>query len=87
VLPEGTCARLDSHTWQAPKIFDWLKRHGRIEPAEMHRTFNCGIGMVLVVAKDDIKATLDILASSGVEAWEIGSIAAREAGGPPVVVV
>jgi phosphoribosylformylglycinamidine cyclo-ligase len=87
VLPEGTCARLDSHTWQAPKIFDWLKRHGRIEPAEMHRTFNCGIGMALVVGKGEVKAALDTLAACGVDAWEIGAIAAREANGPQVVVV
>jgi phosphoribosylformylglycinamidine cyclo-ligase len=53
----------------------------------MHRTFNCGIGMVLVVAKGDVKAALDVLASSGVDAWEIGSIVGREANGPQVVVV
>jgi phosphoribosylformylglycinamidine cyclo-ligase len=87
VLPEKACANLDSQRWKAPKIFDWLQRHGRIQPDEMRRTFNCGIGMVLVVARGDVKATLDMLAGSAVEASEIGAIAEREANGPRVVVV
>ena len=87
VLPENTCARLESQRWKAPKIFDWLQRHGRIEPAEMHRTFNCGIGMVLVVARTDVKTTLDVLAGCGVDASEIGAIVEREGNGAQVVVV
>ena len=53
----------------------------------MHRTFNCGIGMVLVVAQGDVKETLDVLAANGAEEFEVGSIVARESGGPQTVVV
>jgi phosphoribosylformylglycinamidine cyclo-ligase len=87
VLPADVCARLDRRTWPRQKVFDWLKRNGNLEDAEMHRTFNCGIGMVLVVSKADVRATLDGLAAFGTESYEIGAIVAREAGGPQTVVV
>ncbi len=87
VLPPGTCAVIDRSRWPRLKIFDWLKRNGNLEDAEMHRTFNCGIGMVLVVAPSDARQALDNLASLGVEAYEIGAIAARDADGPQTVVV
>jgi phosphoribosylformylglycinamidine cyclo-ligase len=61
VLPENTCARLESTRWPRLPIFDWLQKHGHIEQAEMHRTFNCGIGMVLIVAKADAAATIATL--------------------------
>ena len=53
----------------------------------MHRTFNCGIGMVVVVARNELKTALDVLAGLGVEAAEIGAIVEREGNGPQVVVV
>ena len=87
VLPENTCARLESTRWPRLPIFDWLQKHGHIEQAEMHRTFNCGIGMVLVVAKADAAETLAILQSGGVDAYEIGAIAKRQEGEPQTVVV
>jgi phosphoribosylformylglycinamidine cyclo-ligase len=87
VLPEKACARLESQRWRMPKIFDWLQRQGRIADDEMRRTFNCGIGMVLVVARGDVKAALDMLSASGMDAFEIGAIVEREANGPQVVVV
>ena len=87
VLPETVCAQLEARRWPRPKIFDWLKRHGNLEDAEMYRTFNCGIGMALVVAKGDVKAAIDGLAEFGVEAFEIGAIVARAAGGAQTVVV
>ena len=87
VLPPSTCAVIDRSRWPRQKIFDWLKRNGNLEDAEMHRTFNCGIGMVLVVAPSDAKQALENLAGLGVEAYEIGAIAARDADGPQTVVV
>jgi phosphoribosylformylglycinamidine cyclo-ligase len=87
VLPESTCARLEKARWPRPAIFDWLQRTGNIEEAEMHRTFNCGIGMAMVVAAEDAKAAIDALASHGVEAFEIGAIVEREPGAPQTVVV
>ena len=87
VLPENACAHLDTHRWPRPAIFDWLQRKGHIETAEMHRTFNCGIGMTLVVAAADVKATIEALADGGAEAFEIGSIVERKAGEPQTIVV
>jgi phosphoribosylformylglycinamidine cyclo-ligase len=86
VLPEDTCARLERSRWPSPPIFDWLQKQGRIEDREMTRTFNCGIGMALVVSREMAAQALATLTDSGVEAYEIGEIAAREAGGPQTVV-
>ena len=86
VIPEKLAARLEASRWPRPAIFDWLQKHGNIDEAEMQRTFNCGLGMVAVVAKADAKAALDALAAEGVEAWEVGSIVKREAGAPQAVV-
>ena len=87
VLPESVAARLDSARWTRPAIFGWLQKMGNIENAEMHRTFNCGIGMAMVVPKAEARAALDSLASHGVEAFEIGAIVARDPGAPQTVVV
>ncbi|HET9652466.1 MAG TPA: phosphoribosylformylglycinamidine cyclo-ligase [Usitatibacter sp.] len=86
VLPENACAQLDAARWPRPKIFDWLQKEGKVDEAEMQRTFNCGIGMVLVVSKNEAQATLEVLAAHGVEAFEIGSIVARAPGGPQTLV-
>jgi phosphoribosylformylglycinamidine cyclo-ligase len=87
VLPDNVCARLDSTRWTQPAIFAWLKRMGNIESAEMHRTFNCGIGMAMVVPKAEAKAAIDALALYGVEAFEIGAIVPRQPDAPQTVVV
>jgi phosphoribosylformylglycinamidine cyclo-ligase len=87
VLPANACAKLDSSLWKRPAIFDWLQRHGHIDNAEMERTFNCGIGMVLVVAKGDVPAALEAFREQGTEAAVIGEIVGREEGQPQTVVV
>jgi phosphoribosylformylglycinamidine cyclo-ligase len=87
VLPEAVAARLDSASWPMPAVFRWLKKQGNIEDAEMHRTFNCGIGMVLVVSPVEAKLAIDTLAAHGVEAFEIGKIVARPEGMHQTVVV
>ncbi len=87
VLPENVCARLELGRWPRPAIFEWLQRKGSIEDAEMQRTFNCGLGMVLVVAAEDAKATIDALAENGAEAFEVGAIVERKAGQPQTIVV
>jgi phosphoribosylformylglycinamidine cyclo-ligase len=87
VLPENVSARLETARWPRPAIFEWLQRKGHIEDAEMQRTFNCGLGMVLIVAKEDAKATIDALAEHGAEAFEVGAIVERKAGEPQTTVV
>ncbi|MGD8515060.1 MAG: phosphoribosylformylglycinamidine cyclo-ligase [Granulosicoccaceae bacterium] len=74
VLPANATATIDTASWQRPAIFDWLQEHGGIEDAEMYRTFNCGVGMVLCVAPDDVEQTLQILAAQGEQASVIGRI-------------
>ncbi len=56
MLPPGVQARLDASRWPRPPIFDWLQQHGNVADAEMHRVFNCGIGMVVVVAAERRRA-------------------------------
>jgi phosphoribosylformylglycinamidine cyclo-ligase len=87
VLPEAVAARIDSSRWEMPAIFRWLRKQGNIEEAEMHRTFNCGIGMVLIVSKAESKLAVQTLADNGVEAFEIGSIVQRPPGSHQTVVV
>ena len=73
VLPDNVIARIDQ-PWPRPTVFDWLEQQARIEPLEMIRTFNCGIGMVICVAEADQTKTLASLAASGEQAWPIGRI-------------
>ena len=80
MLPDGVAARLHRDAWPRPAIFDWLQRHGNVADAEMHRVFNCGIGMALVVAVRDVERALSQLAEHGERAFLIGDIVAREPG-------
>jgi phosphoribosylformylglycinamidine cyclo-ligase len=86
MLPEGMQARLARSAWTRPAIFDWLQRHGNVDDDEMHRVFNCGIGMVLVVAAKDADRTVQLLDAAGERAQRIGGIVARPAGEPACVV-
>jgi phosphoribosylformylglycinamidine cyclo-ligase len=87
VLPANTAARLEKARWPRPAVFDWLQSQGNVPEAEMHRTFNCGIGMVLVMAKEHAPAAIAMLGSHGVPAREVGSIVARTGDAPQTVVV
>ena len=80
VLPQNVCAVLHRRTWQRPAIFDWLQQHGNVEDAEMHRVFNCGIGMVVIVAAQDAPQALEAFAAQGETCAVIGSIATRTPG-------
>ncbi|HMM46770.1 MAG TPA: phosphoribosylformylglycinamidine cyclo-ligase [Thiobacillaceae bacterium] len=84
-LPSGVAAKLDPTSWSRPPIFDWLEQSGDIEPAEMLRTFNCGIGLCLVVAAADAPAAKAHLEAAGETVWQIGEIVARPEGAEPVI--
>jgi phosphoribosylformylglycinamidine cyclo-ligase len=86
VLPEGVQARLDRTAWPRPPIFDWLQRHGNVEDAEMHRVFNCGIGMAIVVAAADAERAQRSLAAAGEAVYRIGDVVPRPAGAAATVV-
>lgn len=74
VMPEYTQASIDTQSWEMPAIFEWLKTQGNIAHSEMHRTFNCGIGLVIAVAADDVDTALKVLAEQGEQASVIGTI-------------
>ncbi|HEY3460247.1 MAG TPA: AIR synthase-related protein, partial [Casimicrobiaceae bacterium] len=87
MLPDNVQARLDRARWPRPPIFAWLQHSGNVTDDEMHRVFNCGIGMVLAVAAKDVDVTIRALVASGEVAYDIGEIVARPDGAPPAVVV
>ena len=87
VLPEGVTAELKKSAWPRPPLFDWLQKEGGVPDAEMHRVFNCGIGMVVVVAERDAVAAISLLSAAGEAAYRIGSIRARAVGEAQTVVV
>jgi phosphoribosylformylglycinamidine cyclo-ligase len=74
VLPKNLDAEIDTTTWQQGPVFDFLQEHGNIETAEMRRTFNCGVGMIVVVQANDAARAIDLLAKNGESAWQIGRI-------------
>jgi len=86
-LPENTQAVLEAKAWTRPFVFDWLQAHGKVADAEMHRVFNCGIGMTVVVSAADADAVAAKLAAGGEQVWRIGRIEARPAGAAQTIVV
>jgi phosphoribosylformylglycinamidine cyclo-ligase len=78
VLPDDTRAVLDLASWTRPPVFDWLQSKGGIEDAEMLRTFNCGIGMVVAVDAEDLDQALERLRVGGEDARVIGQIEAGQ---------
>lgn len=74
VLPDQLSARIDLTAWSRPPIFSWLQQHGAIARDEMLRTFNCGVGMLVVVAAEDETAALAGLEAAGETATVIGEI-------------
>jgi phosphoribosylformylglycinamidine cyclo-ligase len=87
VLTAGTQAVIDTGSWQRPPIFDWLQQHGNIDDAEMWRTFNCGVGMVVCVPAEAAEAALTQLNDAGETAWRIGVIETGAADAQPQVVL
>ena len=74
ILHHDVTAEIDTSSWHQGPVFDFIEEHGGIETAEMRRTFNCGVGMVIVVSAADEARALDILAGNGESAWPIGRI-------------
>jgi phosphoribosylformylglycinamidine cyclo-ligase len=87
MLQPGLQARLTRASWTRPAIFSWLQRHGSVADDEMHRVFNCGIGMALVVAAEHVDRAIKVLADAGEDALRIGTIVPLPAGERPTVVV
>ncbi|MFA6970636.1 MAG: phosphoribosylformylglycinamidine cyclo-ligase [Gallionella sp.] len=77
VLPENVVADIDSKSWELPKLFKWLRKQGNVAEQEMYRTFNCGIGMVVIVAAADADKAISQLQDAGETVTRIGVIRAR----------
>jgi phosphoribosylformylglycinamidine cyclo-ligase len=75
VIPKGLTARLDRGTWTPAPVFSMIAQRGRVERAEMEKTFNMGVGMVAVVAADDADRVLAVLTARHVPAWVLGEVA------------
>ncbi|GHD32759.1 phosphoribosylformylglycinamidine cyclo-ligase [Parahalioglobus pacificus] len=76
VLPDNCNAVVDTASWEWPAVFNWLQENGNVDTQEMYRTFNCGVGMVVCVAAAEATRAQQILAGAGVQAWQLGIIAA-----------
>jgi len=83
VLPTGVKAIINPHSWQRPAIFHWLQQQGGVIETEMWRTFNCGVGMIVCVAAEQVDPALHLLREAGETAWRVGEIAIGE--GEPFV--
>jgi phosphoribosylformylglycinamidine cyclo-ligase len=86
ILADDLTAVLDRGAWEMPPVFQWLKKAGNVAEHEMYRTFNCGIGMAVVVAEQDAQAAADALTRAGETVYRIGRIARRTAGQAKTVI-
>lgn len=74
VLPDDTKAVIDQKSWQLPPVFQWLQKSGNVEINEMYRTFNCGVGMVLITSLEESESIIATLKQQNEHAWLLGTI-------------
>lgn len=86
ILPGGVQARLDTKSWPRPGVYEWITRLGGLSEEELLRVFNCGIGMVLVVPRDQADEISDRLEGLGERSYKIGAIERRDPKGPSLVI-
>ncbi len=87
VLPNNAQCVIHANSWKRPAIFDWLEEKGNINRHEMHRVFNNGIGLAVVVSKEDATKAIEAFKKEGETVYEIGEIVSRAAGAPGCVVI
>ena len=87
VLPDGLQAVIHANSWTRSPLFQWLQQAGNISDDEMHRVFNCGIGMVVIVSANDANQAREILSAQGETVFTLGEIRALPAGEAPTVVI
>jgi phosphoribosylformylglycinamidine cyclo-ligase len=87
VLPGNVCAELRKSAWPRPPLFDWLQENGNVSEAEMHRVFNCGIGMVAILAADQSAGAMRALQRQGETVFRIGEIRSRRSGEAQTIIV
>ena len=86
VLPAGLTADIKKNSWALPPLFQWLQAEGNISDAEMYKTFNCGIGMVVIMAAEHATQATQLLTDAGEQVFTLGHIRAQHAGEAPTVV-
>jgi phosphoribosylformylglycinamidine cyclo-ligase len=86
VLPENVTAVLQKSAWEMPPLFHWLQQEGNVTDSEMHRVFNCGIGMALIIAPENVEEAKRILHSAGETVWHIGTIRERDPGAAQTII-
>ncbi|MBI2754170.1 MAG: phosphoribosylformylglycinamidine cyclo-ligase [Betaproteobacteria bacterium] len=87
MLPEGTRAVMRKSAWPRPKLFEWLQQKGNIAEEEMHRVFNCGIGMVIALAPEHASEAARLLGAAGEIVYSIGAVESAPPGEPQALVV
>lgn len=87
VMPHNTMAQVNTNSWKRPAVFDWIQAAGNVEYEEMHRTLNCGIGMVVVVNPNDQQKAIDLLTAAGESVSVIGVIEHSDTAQPWVKLV
>jgi len=86
VLSAGLCARIDRNAWPMPPLFTWLQQQGNVADSEMHRVFNSGIGLIIVVSPKDAARAQTALTRAGEKVWRIGEVTRRPKGAPQTLV-
>lgn len=86
ILPPGTMACLEKDSWEIPSLFQWLQQQGNVAAEEMFRVFNCGIGMILVIAPEHAEEAMAALQASGETVRRIGHIRQRSADKPAILI-
>jgi phosphoribosylaminoimidazole synthetase len=81
MLPDGLAAEIDAGKWPLPPVLRWLKQAGNVAAAEFARTWNAGVGMVVVVSAESVAETVKTLEDAGEKAWKIGSLVQRQGEG------
>ncbi|MCF8192999.1 MAG: phosphoribosylformylglycinamidine cyclo-ligase [Candidatus Methylopumilus sp.] len=87
VLPAGLTAEIKKGSWPMPPLFTWLQAQGNVADSEMYKTFNCGIGMAVIVAEEHAVAAMDLLTEAGESVFHIGQVRAQKAGEAPTLVL
>lgn len=87
VLADGLTAQLQRDAWPLPPLFQWLQQHGQVADAEMHRVFNCGIGMAVIVAEADADKAIGHLEAAGETVYRLGRIRERASGEAQTLVI
>ena len=78
ILPDNTVANLNTNSWSLPKLFQWLQQAGQVQMQEMYRTFNCGIGMVIIVDAKEATTIQQFLQQQGETVYQIGTVQTRQ---------